>query len=371
MSETDVLPDGDRRRHTSNRGRGCLAALVALAVIVAAGWFAVSQGLSFVDDRFAGTSDDYAGPGSGSVEVVIPDGASGRDIAGLLQEAGVVADAETFESVIAADPDGGSVQAGTYHLRQRMSSSGALELLLAGPPAKATVTIPEGFRVEQVVERVAAETDISARAMRRAVEDTAALDLPTYAKGDAEGYLFPAQYEIDDDTTAPSLAQDMVNRFQTEAERSGLQARSRRLGISPHDAVTIASMVQAEASLADDFGKVAQVVYNRQDIGMPLQFDSTVQYAVGRDDGDVFTGEDEREIESPYNTYRYPGLPPGAIGNPGLDALEAALEPTDGDWLYFVTVNLKTGETAFSESLEEHNRNVARLREYCTTSDLC
>ncbi len=366
MSETD----DHRRPHTSNRGRGCLAALVALAVIVAAGWFLVSQGLSFVDDRFGGTTD-FTGPGGRRVEVVIPDGASGRDIAGVLEESGVVADADEFESVIAADPDGGSVQAGAYVLKERMSNAGALEMLLSGPPAQATVTIPEGFRVEEVVRRVAEETDVSARAMRSAVEDTADLDLPPYAQGDAEGYLFPARYEIDDDTTARSLARDMVDRFQTEAQRSGLRARSRRLGVSPHEAVTIASLVQAEARLADDFGKVAQVVYNREDIGMPLQFDSTVQYAVGRDDGDVFTGEDEREIESPYNTYRYAGLPPGPIGNPGPDALEAALEPTEGDWLYFVTVDLETGETAFSESLEEHNRNVARLREYCATSDLC
>ncbi|MDQ3628136.1 MAG: endolytic transglycosylase MltG [Actinomycetota bacterium] len=370
MTETGVLPDSGRRRHGTNRGRGCLAALVALVVIVAAGWFLVSQGVGFVDDRF-GDGDDYAGPGSGSVTVVVPEGASGRDIAELLTRKDVVADADTLESVIAADPDGNDVQPGTYTLQERMSSQGALDLLLEGPAAKATVTIPEGYRVEQVAARVAQETDIPSRAMRRAIEDTAALALPAYAEGDAEGYLFPAQYEVDDDTTALSLTRDMVDRFKTEAQRSGLQARARRLGVSAHDAVTIASLVQAEARQPDDFGRVARVVYNRRDDRMPLQFDSTVQYAVGRSDGNVFTGDDERRIDSPYNTYRYAGLPPGAIGNPGLDAIEAALEPTDGDWLYFVTVNLKTGETVFSDSLAEHNRNVARLREYCTTSDLC
>lgn len=347
-----------------------MAALVALIVVLAAGWFIVSQALQAVDERF-GATDDYAGPGSGSVEVVIPDGASGSEIGGLLQEAGVIADEERFAAVISSDPDGGSVRAGPYTLRERMSSAGALRLLLQGPLARATVTIPEGFRVEQVAARVAEETNIPAVAMRRAVADTAALDLPSYARGDAEGYLFPAQYQVDDETTAGSLARDMVDRFKSEAQRSGLQARSRRLGITPHEAVTIASLVQAEAGLPDDFGRVARVVYNREADGMRLQFDSTVQYAVNRSDGDVFTGEQEREVDSPYNTYRYPGLPPGAIGNPGLDAIEAALDPTEGAWRYFVTVNLETGETAFSKSLDEHNRNVARLREYCTTSDLC
>lgn len=370
MTDTHVVPDRGRRRQRTHRVRGCIATLVALVVIVAAAWFLVTQGLRFIDERF-GDTEDFAGPGSGSVEVVVPDGASGRDIAGVLVEAGVVADEETFESLIAADPDGGSVQPGTYTLQERMSSAGALELLLEGPASGDTVTIPEGFRVEQIIEQVAEETDISARAMRRAVDDTAELGLPAYAEGDAEGYLFPAQYQIGDDTTARSLARDMVERFGTEAARSGLQARARQLGISAHDAVTIASLVQAEARLADDFGRVSRVVYNREADGMRLQFDSTVQYAVGRADGDVFTGEEERRIDSPYNTYRYAGLPPGAIGNPGLDAIEAALTPTEGDWRYFVTVDLDTGETVFSETLRQHNRNVARLREYCETSDLC
>jgi len=350
--------------------RGCIAALVALIVIVAAGWFLVSKGLGLIDDRFSGT-DDYAGPGTGRVEVEVPEGASGRDIAELMTQAGVVADADTFASVVEADPDGDSVQSGTYVLRERMSAAGALELLLAGPRAKATVTIPEGFRVQQIIQRVADETAIPARAMRRAVQDTAALRLPVYARGDAEGYLFPAQYELGDDTTARSLARDMVDRFKSEMERSGLQARARALGMTPHEAITIASLVQAEARLPDDFAKVAQVVYNRQSEGMMLQLDSTVQYAVDRDDGGVFTDPSERAIDSPYNTYRYAGLPPGAIGAPGLDAVEAALNPAEGDWLYFVTVNLETGQTAFSETFEQHNRNRARLDEYCTTSDLC
>lgn len=369
MTETDVLPSRGRRLQP-HRARGCVAALLALAVIVAAGWFLISQGLSFVDDRFGGT-DDYAGPGSGSVELEIPAGASGRDIAGLLADADVVADADTLESVIAADPDGGSVQSGSYVLRERMSASGALALLLEGPQAKSTVTIPEGFRLEQIVQLVAKDTDITARAMRRATEDAGALGLPAYARGSAEGYLFPAQYEIDDDTTARTLARAMVDRFESEAERSGLQARARRLGITAHDAVTIASLVQAEARLPDDFAKVSRVVYNRQAEGMMLQLDSTVQYAVDRDDGDVFTDPGERNIDSPYNTYRYAGLPPGAIGAPGLDAIEGTLEPATGDWIYFVTVDLESGKTLFSETLPQHNRNVARLREYCTTSDLC
>jgi UPF0755 protein len=134
--------------------------------------------------------------------------------------------------------------------------------------------------------------------------------------------------------------------------------------------MTIASLVQAEARDDEDFAKVSRVIYNRLEKSMPLQFDSTVHYAVGRD-GKVSTSEEDRNVDSPYNTYRHPGLPPTPIMAPGEQAIKAALEPAEGDWLYFVTTNPDTGETKFAETFAEHQKNVAEFKEYCATSDSC
>jgi UPF0755 protein len=140
--------------------------------------------------------------------------------------------------------------------------------------------------------------------------------------------------------------------------------------MSPQEVVTVASIVQSEARNASDFPKVARVIYNRLDRGMPLQMDSTVHYAVGKS-GQLTTTDEDRASSSPYNTYRFPGLPPGPIASPGDAALKAALHPADGDWIYFVTVNPDTGETKFAVTNAQHQRNVAQLREFCRQSPKC
>jgi UPF0755 protein len=140
--------------------------------------------------------------------------------------------------------------------------------------------------------------------------------------------------------------------------------------VSPNDIVTIASLIQAEASRPQDMPKVASVIYNRLDIDMPLQFDSTLHYAVDSR-GEVTTSDDLRNLDSPYNTYKHTGLPPTAIDSPGRDAIDAALHPAETDYLYFVTVNLATGETLFASTLAEHDQNVQKYYDYCATSDAC
>jgi UPF0755 protein len=139
------------------------------------------------------------------------------------------------------------------------------------------------------------------------------------------------------------------------------------LGYTGEQILTVASILEYEANNDEDYAKVARVLYNRLDKGMPLQLDSTVSYVSGRK-GDVFTTPEERDAESAYNTYQNPGLPPGPIGSPGEKTIEAALNPADGTWLYFVAVNLETGKTVFSDTLGEHNRAVAQLQEYCKTA---
>lgn len=225
------------------------------------------------------------------------------------------------------------------------------------PPAPKTLVIPEGRRATQVYAAVDQALGVVAGTTKR-VAGTARLNLPADAGGDPEGYLFPATYPVVDGTTTPaSLLTFMVNtanqRFGTERVTSG----ARRLGLTRHQAVNVASIVQAEADTADDMGKVARVIHNRLAQGMPLQMDSTINYALGRSTLDTTTAD--TRLESPYNTYERQGLPPTPIDNPGEDAMHAAVAPPAGDWLYFVTV--RPGDTRFTSSYEEHQRNVAEF----------
>jgi UPF0755 protein len=253
----------------------------------------------------------------------------------------------------------------------KMSARSALVVLIDPKSLvkNPTVTIPEGLRASEILASIADQTDFTTKQLQAAYDDTAALELPSYAKGNPEGYLFPSTYDVKKDTTAASLLHDMVARFKDQAETLDLENKAKELGYGPGDIVTIASLVQAEAGTAD-MAKVASVVYNRLDLGMPLQFDSTLHYALNLR-GNVTTSEEQRQSSSPYNTYLVTGLPPTPIDAPGADALEAALNPADTDYLYFVTVNLATGETKFAHTLAEHNQNVAEYHQYCTTSDEC
>jgi UPF0755 protein len=162
----------------------------------------------------------------------------------------------------------------------------------------------------------------------------------------------------------------MVDTFDQHAAAAKLEQGATALGRSPYDVLIVASLVQAEASRPQDMPKVASVIYNRLDAGMPLQLDSTLHYAVDSR-GEVTTSDDLRDIDSPYNSYDLTGLPPTPIDSPGDAALEAALHPADTTYLYFVTVNLRTGKTLFAETLAEHNENRQKLTAYCQTSDEC
>jgi UPF0755 protein len=162
----------------------------------------------------------------------------------------------------------------------------------------------------------------------------------------------------------------MVARTVDEAASLHLAGKAKELGYSAHDVMTVASLVQAEARLDRDFPKVARVIYNRLDKKMPLQFDSTVHYATGKD-GSVGTSAEARSSSSAYNTYRVAGLPPTPISAPGEQALKAALNPADGSWLYFVTTNPDTGETKFATSYAAHLENVAQFKKWCAQSTTC
>ncbi|MFI2315431.1 aminodeoxychorismate lyase [Streptomyces sp. CB00072] len=216
-----------------------------------------------------------------------------------------------------------------------------------------TLMIPEGRRASQVYEAVDRALDLKPGSTRKAAT-TVDLALPAQAEGNPEGYLFPATYPIDAATEPAGLLRYMADTARKHFGADHVTAGAQRNNVSVYDTITIASIVQAEADTASDMGKVARVVYNRLLKDMPLQMDSTINYALKRSTLDTTTAE--TQLDSPYNSYRIKGLPPTPIGNPGEEALRAAVSPTPGPWLYFVTVG--PGDTRFTDSYDEQQKNV-------------
>jgi UPF0755 protein len=339
MTATEQSP---RPRQGSREGRRSRAGLVVLVVLVTVAVGTVGLWVA----RRALSPSDYRGSGSGSVNVEIIQGESATAIGQTLTDADVVASTQAFVDAAVADPRSLGIQPGFYDMRLKMSAQAALDRLL-DPAARiqVQVTVPEGLRVDQVVDRLVAASDLPRSDFERALRRPARLGLPAYAQGSAEGFLFPATYTFDPGTSALAMLQAMVDRFDQAAQDVDLVRRALAVNLTPRQAVTVASLVQAEVA-ERDFGKAARVVYNRLNLGMPLQFDSTVNFALNSDD--LTLTNDQLAVDSPYNTYVHPGLPPGPINSPGQAAIEAALAPADGNWVYFVARAPGSDQTRFT-----------------------
>jgi UPF0755 protein len=358
MSDETFLPMEDEEPRRPRRGhRGTVIAVVALLVIAG---IALVGGKALLS-RFGGPPPDYAGAGSGEVTVQVPRGASSAGIGEVLETAGVVKSARAFSKAAKDDPRALKIQPGYYKLRSRMQAKLALELLL-DPKSRlrSRVTIPEGTTLDRTLQIIAKSiSDVPLASLQEAAKNPAALGLPDYANGKLEGFLFPATYDIEPGTSAVDVLRTLVEEQQLRAERLQLTERAAELKMTPHQILVIASLIEGETGKATDRGKVSRVVYNRLARPMRLQFDSTVKYAY------ALTGVTKTrllykdlEIASPFNTYRVDGLPPAPINSPGEEALEAALNPTPGPWLYFVVID-KNGNSAFATTAEEF----ARLKE--------
>lgn len=220
----------------------------------------------------------------------------------------------------------------------------------------ATLAIPEGWRASQVYTAVDKALALPAGSTKKSL-DKAALKLPNDAEGNPEGYLFPATYPLQEKVTPDKLLALMVDTANEKFNGAPIAAGAQRNAMNVYQAVTIASIVQAEAATRADMGKVARVIFNRLERGMPLQMDSTINYALNR--STLRTTESDTRIESPYNSYQRMGLPPTPIANPGEEAMRAAINPPPGNWLYFVTV--RPGDTRFTADYQQHQRNVAEF----------
>lgn len=340
------------------RRRSAIAVLIAVLLLGGAGVLA----LQVIRPLFDGLDQpavvtDYPGPGHGTVEIVVEPGDSGRAIARTLADAGVVATADAFVRAARANPAAAGIQPGTYALRLEMSAEQAVSALL-NPEYRVQlqVTIPEGHRAEQVLERISSVTGIPLAELEAAAEDPEAIGLPEVADGDLEGWLFPATYTFEPGTDATTILATMVSKMVQVLDEYDVPEDERQ------DLLTKASLVEREVRTDEDRPKVARAIENRLDQGMRLQIDASVAYGAGKP-GTELTQQD-LETDGPYNTYTTAGLPAGPIASPGRASIEAVLDPADGSWLFWVTVNLETGETLFADNYTDHQANVQRLREW-------
>jgi UPF0755 protein len=331
---------------------------VALVVVVALLGVVLYGGVALYRSVFGVA--DYAGSGTGSVVVQVHPGDSSRDIGATLVTRTVVKSVKAFTRAAEDDERSRGIQPGFYQLRSHMSGKAALALLL--DPAsrlRGRVTLPEGLPLSKVVERLVAFTELTRPDILAALQNPAVLGLPSWAGNHPEGFLFPATYDVEPGTGAVDALQMMTDKFAVVAAGLDLEARARGLHLTPYQVVVIASLVEAETPLDSDRPKVSRVVLNRLAKGMPLQLDSTVNYV--RTEKKARLSLKDIQVESPYNTYQHKGLPPTPINSPGEKALEAALSPAQGDWLYFITID-KAGHSLFTSDYQEFLRAKAKAQ---------
>lgn len=345
----------------SNRPSGLrrlLVVLAALAVIGGGGFVAWKVLTPMISGLME--SDDYSGPGTSEVRFTVASGDTGSAIAKKLVEADIVKSTKAYVSAAGDNAKSQGIQPGVYLLKKQMAASEVVAVLVE--PKNRVVdgaTVPEGLWVSEILPRLSTSTGVPLAQYQAAIKDAKALGLPASAKGNPEGYLFPATYEFDPGTSAAAQLKAMVANANQRLTAAGVKAAD------AERILTIASIVQAEAHKADDMGRVSRVIYNRLAQGMSLGMDTTVNYIYkkrGVPSADMLANP------SPYNTRIHTGLPPGPIGNPGDAAIKAAVNPTVGDWLYFTTVNLDTGETKFTADAAEHERNAAQFAAWCTAN---
>ncbi|MFH9229176.1 endolytic transglycosylase MltG [Streptomyces lydicus] len=351
------------KKNKRRSGTTCLVAtLVFAGAVGAVGYF----GYDFFMAHF-GSAPDYEGEGSGAVQVDIPDGSPISNMGEILAKNGVIKSAGAFNEAAGENKKSGLLQPGTYSLRKHMSAAAAMELML-DPKSRNGLTIREGLRAKDIYALIDKKLKLKAGTTKNVAEhDVKNLGLPSWAddngkiKDPLEGFLYPSTYSVGENAKPAAVLKQMVARASQVYEKYDLEGNARKLNLrSPLQLLTVASLTQAEGKYKHDFVKVARVVYNRlkpdntETYGL-LDFDSTVNYAKSRSTLDTGSVDNLRHFNDAYNTYKFKGLPPGPIGNPGEVAINSAIHPATGNWYYFVSISPE--KTLFAATNEEHERN--------------
>ncbi|WP_399882827.1 endolytic transglycosylase MltG [Streptomyces sp. BBFR51] len=368
--EDDAADDGreDRRSRggkPKKRRSGCACLVVCLVLgggVAGVGYF----GYQFYQDRF-GAAPDFAGEGNGEqVTVTIPKGAGGSTIGQELKRQGVVKSVDAFIAAQQSNPQGKSIQDGVYTLQKEMSAESAVELLL-NPKSRSNLIIAEGRRNVDVYKLIDKRLEVKEGTTAKvAKSEYKSLGLPDWAlnhknvKDPLEGFLYPSSYSAAKGQKPEDVLKQMVARASEQYEKIGLEKKAEGLGLEgPWELLTVASLLQAEGKTHDDFRKMSEVIYNRlkesnTETNQKLQFDSSFNYLKGQSKIHISESEINTNTD-PYNTYTNKGLPPGPIGNPGEEALQAALNPTKDGWIYFVATD-GVKKTEFAKTHDEFLR---------------
>ncbi len=366
--ETDIRGGRHRRRpRTGGKGGRSGMAMVLIVVVfaglVGGGWWGVNKVRGFL------TAADYDGPGTGQVVIEVHAGDGATAIGNTLYDEGVVKSAKAFVEAASDNTASLSIQPGHYKLRKQMKATLALAALLdLDNKVVSKVTLPEGLTMEKTFAALSKSMGIPVSEFENAAKDPIALGVPDFwfnrtdkrqPARTVEGFLYPATYDFDPGTTAADALKVMIAQFLQVAEEVGFVDQAQAKGISPYEALVVSSLVQGEG-IPSDFSKVARVVYNRLNKPMPLEFDSTSNYwreLHGQQRKDNLSDAELADPHNPYRTYQQDGLPPGPIDSPSKEALEAAVNPAKGPWLYFVKID-KAGNSAFTDDYDQHLRNI-------------
>ncbi len=370
--------DSDRGGPKKRRGRGWIIALAILLVILGGAAGGAAWAWTNYEDQVRKVMGweipiDYEGGGHGEASIIIRSGDGGAEIAGALADAGVTKTTEAFYKLLLKQDPQVVFFPGHYQLKLEMSAQAALDAL-QDPANKLeiSVRIPEGSNLTRAMSILAEGTGIDREEFEAAIADPSQFDVPAEAPS-LEGYLFPAVYTFEPDDDAVSVINTLVARTFQSLDAAGAPVEDR------HRVLTIASLIQREAGpVKEDFYKVSRVIQNRLDKGMRLEFDSTVHYGYAWHHGEreresIFSTKAELNDDNPYNTYLHTGLPIGPIGASQDTAIDAAMNPVKGDWLFFVAVNFDTGETKFTNTNAQHEAAVAEMQKWCrdTQSPKC
>ncbi|MFF2728676.1 endolytic transglycosylase MltG [Streptomyces sp. NPDC058008] len=362
---------GERRGKGKKKSRNGCACLGVAAVLVGGLGGVAYLGYSYYQSQF-GAAPDFAGDGTGSVEVEIPEGAYGNEIASILKKAGVVKSSGAFISAQNGKYKGKSIQAGVYLLKKEMSGESAMALML-NPKSQNGLVVPPGTRNAAVYEKIDTRLDLKPGTTEEVAKKNAgSLGLPAWANNDPaikdplEGFLYPATYSVAKGTKPEVVLKKMVSRADAEYAKLDLEGAAKKYDLDgPWQVLTVASLVQAEGLTHDDFRKMAEVIYNRLKpdntvTNRKLEFDSAFNYLKKQSEIKILSKE-IRTNDDPYNTYYHAGLTPGPIGNPGDDALRAALDPTGDGWMFFISLDGK--KTDFTKTAAEHEKLNEKFKE--------
>lgn len=291
--------------------------------------------------------------------LVIPEGASLQAISDTLSAHRIIAWPKLFRVYVRLRGADGDIKAGTYEIQQGAGWGAALDALVAGRVVTVAVTIPEGWAIDQIAERIAPIVELPVESAVVRLRDPALSDSLAAAGPNLEGYLYPETYRFAQGVSLESVAAELLRRYRevwTPERRAALDS----LGWSERELVTLASIVQAEARWKDEMPLISAVFHNRLNRRMRLQADPTVQYALETRQSRLLFSHIDSVADNPYNTYTHSGLPPGPIGSPGIAAIDAALHPADVPYLYFVARD--DGRHEFSRTLRQHNQLIQRIR---------